>query len=138
MRAKRRLQGLRPVVTWVGPKDRERPPPPEVRLFQARNLALRVMAVEKINRNPELLDIVDRNFERWQERGRATPGDAIRRWRALLREPWPRIAALLTEQSERGLTLRSTAPLFGVLSAQERDRIFRAFRPAPTRRAAQP
>jgi CBS domain containing-hemolysin-like protein len=52
----------------------------------------------------------------------------VRLWRAVLRQPWPRIAALLTEQSERGVRLRSVTPFFGVLTAMERQMIFRAFR----------
>ena len=88
---------------------------------------MHVMHVEKINRDPGLLAIVHHNFDQWQDRERVTPGYAVRLWRATLRLPWPQIAALLTEQSERGIQLRSVAPFFGVLSARERQRIFAAF-----------
>ena len=98
MRALRRTLGLKAVVTWVNPH--EPAPSPEQRLQEARLLALHVMTVEKINRDPGLLEIVQRNFERWQE---------------------------------RGLRLRGTAPIFGVLNARERQRIRAAFRLMPDR-----
>jgi hypothetical protein len=45
----------------------------------------------------------------------------------VLKLPWPRIAERLTAQSKEGVELRSTAPLFGLLSARERRRIAAAF-----------
>ena len=86
------------------------------------------MATEKIRRDPARLEIVFRNFERWQERDRCVPGESIRVWRKLLKLPWLQIASLVTEQSPRGLRIRAAAPLFGVLTAPERRRIFAAFR----------
>ena len=131
MRALRRARGLKATVTWADPQQESRKALPAVRLHQARTLALHVMIAEKINRDLSLLDIVYRSFRRWQDKSRAVPGDALRMWRAALRLPWPQIAALLTEQSERGVKLRSTAPFFGILSARERERIFAAFRTHP-------
>jgi hypothetical protein len=125
-RAQRRAQGLKPRVLWVAQRDSL--PPPEQRLIEARTLALCVMAVEKIRRDPAQLEIVYRNFERWQERDRCVPGASLRAWRKLLRLPWPLIAARLTEQSPQGIELRRTVPLLGILTAWERRRIAAAFR----------
>jgi hypothetical protein len=125
-RARQRAQGLKSRVLWVA--QQERAPVPEQRLIEARTLALCTMAAEKIRLKPALLEIVFRSFARWQERDRCVPGESIRAWRKLLRLPWPQIAARLTEQSPRGVKLRRTAPLFGVLTAHERKRICAAFR----------
>jgi hypothetical protein len=134
-RAKRRARGLKPVVTWLARADKSPPPPLERLLHEARTLALCVMIVAKIEREPALLDAVYRNFDRWEARDREVPGSAIRAWRKVLKLPWPRIAERLTVQSGDGVTLRSTAPLFGLLTARERRRILGAFRqPAPTTR----
>jgi hypothetical protein len=120
---------------WVARSDQSPPPPLERRLHEARTLALCVMVVAKIERDPALLDTVYRNFERWEARDREAPGSAIRAWRRVLRLPWPRIAERLTVQSSEGVALRSTAPLFGLLTARERRRILRAFsRPASATR----
>ena len=126
-RKRQRARGLKPVVTWIASRAAASAPPPKRRLHEARTLAHCVMAVDKIERNPGLLDIVYRNFERWELRERAATGRSIRLWRKVLGLPWPRIADLLTEQSPTGLELRSAAPLFGVLTARERRRIARAF-----------
>jgi hypothetical protein len=129
-RKRQRARGLKPVVSWVARAGALRPPPLARRLQEAHTLALCVMAVDKIERERALLDVVYRNFERWESHEREVPGCAIRAWRRVLRLPWPRIAELLTEQSLDGLALRSAAPLFGVLTANERRRIARAFQPS--------
>ena len=85
MRALRKAQGLRPVVTWVAPDDPALVPSFEARLHEARVLANHVMIVAKINRDPGLLEIVHRNFERWQQPGRCASGHALRAWRKAFR-----------------------------------------------------
>jgi hypothetical protein len=137
-RARQRARGLKPLVRWVARRDLAQAPPAEQRRLEAQMLALCVMTVEKIDRDPALLDVVFRNFERWEARGRLAPGPSIRAWRRVLGLPWPQIAARLTEQSAAGVQLRSTAPVFGVLSARERRRIFEAFRLVPPRRRPSP
>jgi hypothetical protein len=85
-----------------------------------RTLALCVMAVDKIEREPALLDVVYRNFERWESRNLAAPGCAVRAGARCcgFRGRGSRTCSL--EQSLDGLQLRSAAPLFGVLTADER------------------
>ena len=128
MRARRKAAGLKSVVTWV-PRDGYRClPDPYVRLMQARILALHVMAARKIEIQPELLEIAHHNLARWRERGSGTPGVVIRAWRKALRLPWPEVSALITEQTEAGVRLRSTTPFIDVLTPRERRRIYEAFR----------
>ena len=129
-RKRQRARGLKSVVAWVARAGTTPATSLERRLLEARTLALCVMAVDKIEREPGLLQVVYRNFERWELRERVVTGRPIRLWRKVLRLPWPRIAELLTEQSLNGLELRSVAPLFGVLTARERRRIARAFQPS--------
>ena len=88
------------------------------------------MAARKIESRPALLEIAHRNLARWRERNGATPGDAIRAWRKVLRLSWPQVSALMTEQTEDGVRLRSTTPLLDVLTPRERKRIYDAFRMA--------
>jgi len=128
MRARRKAAGLKLVVAWV-PRN-PRPPPPDLyqRLLQARSLALHVMVARKIDGNPHLLEIAHLALARWRECGSATPDTAIRAWRKVLRLPWPEIAALMTEQSDAGVCLRSTTPLLDVLTPRERKKICDAFR----------
>jgi hypothetical protein len=126
MRARRKAAGLKPAVTWV--RQDERLPPLELSLLHARNLAMHAMVARKIETQPSLLAHAHANLTRWLERGSGAPGAAIRAWSKVLRLPWPEIAALMTEQSEIGLRLRSMTPFRGVLSPRERKRICDAFR----------
>ncbi len=128
MRARRTAEGFVPVTTWVSLNDRRNAPPLEVRLIQARSLALHVVVAKKINARPELLDIAHRRLALWRERDSGTPGSVIRAWRKALRLPWPDLSNLMTEQSERAVALRSTTPFLHVLTPIERRRVYDGFR----------
>jgi hypothetical protein len=73
MRERRKAAGLRPVVTWVARGSRLRAPPLELRVLQARSLALHVLVARKIERDPQLLETGHRSLVRWRERGNTTP-----------------------------------------------------------------
>lgn len=99
------------------------------RIIEARSLAMHCLAAQKISRNPALLDQVRRNLETWRSRyGKDTPR-ALDEWEAILRRPWPAIAAFITDSGERATRLRQSTPFAGVLSARERERVYAAFRP---------
>jgi hypothetical protein len=95
---------------------------------EASSLAVHVRAALKIEREPALLETVRGNHEQWCKRGSGQAGTWKRAWSAVLDQPWPAIAALMTEQSERGLRLRQATPFLAVLSARERRKIYDAFR----------
>lgn len=97
------------------------------RVAEARSLALHVAIARKIDRDPTLLELPKRNLARWRAR-RDSPPAWIGEWQALLRRPWPEIAALITELSERAARLRQSSPFPGVLTQAERERIYEAFR----------
>jgi hypothetical protein len=98
------------------------------RVLEARSLAMHCLAALKIERDPRLLDRVRRTLERWRVRhGDAMPR-AFDEWDAILREPWPVIAASIIDPGERGTRLRQSTPFASVLSARERNRIYAAFR----------
>lgn len=127
MRARRRALGLKAVMTWVPGRRVVQSPPLELRLLEARSLAVHVMAARKIDHEPPLLETVRDNLEQWCKRGGGQAGIWKRRWSAVLDQPWPAIAAMMTEQSERGVRLRQATPFLVVLSARERRRIYGAF-----------
>lgn len=133
MRARREAKGLKPVVTWVPLDSRGSPASLDVRLLEARSLALHVIAAKRIEAQPELLEVAHRCVTTWRERGSGTPGVAIRAWRKALRLPWPDLMNLMTEQSERAVALRSTTPFFKVLTQPERRRVYNGFRAPRTR-----
>lgn len=89
---------------------------------------MHALIVRKIDANPALLDVARDNLARWARQREGAEPAWLTEWQALLRQRWPVIAALLTEQSENAIRLRQSTPFAGVLSDQERTRIYDAFR----------
>lgn len=98
------------------------------RLIEARSLAMHCLIARKIAADPRLLDIARRNLEGWIARYGGSPPRALEEWRAILRRPWPEIAALITNPGETGARLRQSSPFAGVLTQPERRRVYEAFR----------
>jgi hypothetical protein len=88
---------------------------------------LHCLIVRKIERDPRLLQIAHRNLARWLDRDGRAPR-ALLEWRAILEQPWPAIAAILTDSGDEAARLRQSTPFAGVLTAAERRRVYEAFR----------
>ena len=80
----------------------------------------------KIMRNPLLLRKAKANLARWRETRQET-SSWTRQWEKILELPVSKIAALISEISERGVRLRQNAPFPGILTKKERSRIYAAF-----------
>ena len=128
MRERRKAAGLQSVMSWV---PREAPAPANYsshRLLEARSLAMHAVIAQKIDNDPKLLDVPLNNLERWRARWENDMPAWYREWQKIMRRPWAEIAAIITEPSAEGARLRQSSPFAGVLSAQERKRIYEAFR----------
>ena len=89
---------------------------------------MHAVIAQKIARDLELLNVARNNLRRWRKRwGRETPPWHTE-WQAILKRPWPEIAALITDSGELATRLRQSSPFAGVLSPAERKRIHEAFR----------
>ena len=101
------------------------------RILEARSLAMHCLMAQKIERDSALLDRVRQTLETWRARY-TNEGDPVPRalaeWQRSLGEPWPVIAALMTDAGERGTRLRQSTPFAGVLTPEERERVYAAFR----------
>jgi hypothetical protein len=127
MRARRKAAGLTAVVTWM-PAASGSVPHSDHKLFDLRSLAMHTVMAEKIGRDPELLQVAHRNLRRWRTAlGTRRPAWAAE-WEAILKREWPEIAALMTDPGETGTRLRQSSPFAGVLTVEERRRIYDAFR----------
>ena len=89
---------------------------------------MHAVIARKIERDPTLFAIARNNIERWNKRWPESAPSWLYEWQELLKMPWPRVAALITEPSERAARLRQSSPFAGVLSNEERRRIYEAFR----------
>lgn len=127
MRARRNAAELKEVVSWV-PSEAVVPQLYSAhRLAEARSIAMHALIAGKLACDPALLSKPRRNLENWSARW-SHPPRWVDEWRRILDRPWPQIAALMTEPSERAARLRQSSPFAGVLTPEERLRIYDAFR----------
>lgn len=133
-RARQRAAGLRAVVRYEAPTQPLPAGALKHRIIEARSLAMHCLMAQKIERDPALLDHVRQTLQTWRARygdDGDVGGDRPRvldEWQAILAEPWPVIAALITDAGERATRLRQSTPFAGVLSLDERERVYAAFR----------
>ena len=128
MRARRKAGGFKSASAWVANPATAIAPYSAHRLLDARSLAMHALTAEKISRDPQLLNIARDNLQRWRARWPQSPPAWFEQWQEIMNWPWPRIAALITEQSENAIRLRQSSPFAGVLDTEERKRIYEAFR----------
>jgi hypothetical protein len=128
MRKRRKAAGLKPIVSWVSSGPTVRPTYSSHRLLEARSLAMHAVIAEKIEWNRKLLDVPRNNLKRWRVRWDDRAPAWHEEWSGIMKRPWSEIAAIITEPSEEGARLRQSSPFAGVLSIQERRRIYEAFR----------
>lgn len=130
-RARQRAAGLRTVTRYVVPAQAPSAGALKHRIIEASSLAMHCLMAQKIEHDPSLLDRVRQTLEIWRGRysrdGAEVPR-ALDEWQRILREPWPVIAALITDPGECTTRRRQSTPFAGVLTARERERVYAAFR----------
>jgi hypothetical protein len=98
------------------------------RILDARSLAMHCRIAQKISRDPQLLDKAHANLERWAAKTTGPKPRYLREWQQVLNQPWPAIAEFITNMGEEATRLRASSPFAGVLTQEERDQIYAAFR----------
>ena len=83
---------------------------------------------QKLSRDPKILEKARANLERWSAKSSDPLPLYFSEWQEILSRPWPEVAAFITSMSEDATRLRSSSPFAGVLSADEREQIYAAFR----------
>ena len=87
-------------------------------------LALYAKAVEKIDADPSLIDVVLATLDRWGRRGGS---ESDREWRAILSRPWTEAREIILDPSEKGGELRKSSPVGFFLSNDERMEVYSRF-----------
>jgi hypothetical protein len=88
---------------------------------------------DKIEADPELLDIPLANIERWLKQDHSAP-HRLKQWRRLIVaakhsvEGMKKLLALLRDNGEEAMHLKSFAPFPGVLSIAERRELLCAYK----------
>jgi len=127
-RKRKRAAGLKVVRRWEPVEGEAVHQYSDHRILDARSLAMHCKIAQKISSTPELIDKAKANLERWSAKSDGPQPRYLRKWQEILERPWPEIAELITSMSEDATRLRSSSPFAGVLSADEREQIYAAFR----------
>ena len=99
------------------PYDRRDDPKTRLNLIRLRTHRL---IAQKIDADRSLLEIPQRNLDRWRERLQGEDLPAWAEWRTLLKQPWEKIRALIVADTEESTRLRLSTPFAGILTPEER------------------
>lgn len=125
-RAKKKMAGLKPRVTWVPAIV---PTYSSHRLLDARSLAMHCVIAERLRSDPgRVMSKARENLARWRARAGADVPGYLEEWACILSRPWAHIAGVMTDPGEEGTRLRQSSPFAGVLTSAERRAIYAAFR----------
>ncbi len=127
MRQRRKAAGLKLQTQWVQDEPATAPYS-DHRRFDLRSLAMHTLIARKLARTPGLIAVARENLRRWRERWGGDSPVWLEEWQVILERPSREVAALITELSPRATRLRQSSPFAGVLTPQERKRIYDAFR----------
>lgn len=95
-----------------------------------RSLELTKLVVEKIDADPSLVEIGRGNLARGIGSGPQLPRQPDLEWTRLLNtHAWSELRAMLLEESDEGQRLRSSHPFTGIITREERQRIYAMHRP---------
>ena len=127
-RKRKRDAGLTSVRRWEPAGDVPAGHYSDHRILDARSLAMHCKLVQKISRDPRLLEKAKANLSRWSAKIDGPKPRYLKEWQEILEKPWLTIAEMMTSMSEDATRLRSSSPFAGILSKEEREQIYAAFR----------
>jgi len=102
-------------------------------IINKRSLKLNRLVVEKIRRQPELMDFVRSNLRSTLNDQKLSDSckDALKEWDFLIsHSPMDTVLNTLVEESEKGQRLRQSTPFWGILTQEERRETFRQYESA--------
>jgi hypothetical protein len=124
-REHKRKAGYRIVQSWVSSKpltysDHQR--------LDARSLALHSLVARKLLSNPALIEEARANLGRWKSRHPPPLPSYFDEWARVLKGTAQQIAGFLASMDEDATRLRQSSPFSNALTAEERSKIYEAFR----------
>ena len=128
-RKRKRDAGFKSVRRWEPAEGTGGRQYSDHRILDARSLALHWRIAQKISREPALINKAKANLERWSAKAPEPKPRYLREWQQILERPWPEIAEIITSMRDESTRLRSSSPFAGVLTAEEREQVYAAFRP---------
>ena len=128
-RKRKRDAGLKSVRRWEPAEGTGGRQYSDHRILDARSLAMHCKIAQKIALDPALLNKAKANLERWSAKAPDPKPRYLREWQEILERPWPEIAEFITSMRDEATRLRSSTPFAGVLTDEEREKVYAAFRP---------
>lgn len=88
-----------------------------------RSLMMHLVIAEKLNQNPQLWSIPQKNIEKWLKAGVCQK--TYQEWKNIfLKSSKEKIIEIITSDSETSKRLRSSSPFAGILTMIERKKFF--------------
>jgi hypothetical protein len=124
-RERKRRAGLRLVQSWVAStpaaySDHQR--------LDARSLAIHSLVARKLMADPGLVARARENLQRWKRNSPSPLPSYFAEWERIVRRPLAEVAGFLVTMSEEATRLRQSSPFSPLLTREERDRIYTAFK----------
>jgi hypothetical protein len=85
------------------------------------------LIARRLKAQPELIAKARDNLKRWAKRS-GPNAPYLAEWDRVLAQPLPEVLAFITSTSPEAIRLRQSTPFVGILSPQERKRVYEAFR----------
>lgn len=89
-----------------------------------RSLELHKRVADKLLRDPSVRETAIQNIQKWG----VSKSPALLEWNRILLRPIHEIVEIMVDPSERATQLRQSSPFAGVLSQEERNAVYEAFR----------
>ncbi len=125
MRARKRAAGLRPVQSWVAELA---PEYSDHMRLDARSLALHSAVARRLVDDPSLLGKAKAILERWKRASVPPSPRYFADWERVMRRRPEQVAAFLVSMSDEAVRLRQSSPFAPLVTPEERERIYEAFR----------
>ena len=93
--------------------------------IEERSLALHREIASRLNNNPDLLAIAKGNLDRWIKKNAEL--SVLREWQEILKGPLSRLLDMLVSGDEKSRRLRQSSPFCGILTPQERWKIYESY-----------
>jgi hypothetical protein len=124
-RERKRRAGLRLQQSWVSNtptvySDHQR--------LDARSLALHSLVARKLMADPRLIERARENLQRWKKNSSRPLPSYFAEWERVFRLQPAEVAGFLVTMNDDATRLRQSSPFSPLLTAEERARIYAAFR----------
>jgi len=103
-----------------------------------KTLGWHKLAVAKLQRNPELLSVVEANIEGFKREGSPRAMSYFLEWEEHFAKGPEHLFAVALEESEHAADLRQCSPFGGILTDEERWQYFREFKARLEKRNQRP